>query len=101
MQRLVNLACQFAGRRNHQAVNGIGRVRIAGKHRQQRQQVGCSLSRTRLCHSEHIAVFQNRRDTLSLDRRAFFKTHIIKRIQDIVREFEIFKVGISHGERVK
>ena len=81
---LVYLACQLARWGNDQAVYGVGRVGVALKQSEQRQQVGCRLARTRLGHAKHIVVLKNGRYTLCLYWCALFKPHVVECVEHVV-----------------
>ena len=81
---LVNLLCQFACRSHDDAVDGILGVAAVVEHREYGQQISRCLARTRLGDADEVALVQNLRDTLFLNRCHLLEVHVVQRVEYIV-----------------
>ena len=88
---LVNLLGQFTGRRHDDAVNSILGIVAVIELREDRQQIGSSLARSCLCHTQHVVAIEDLGDTAFLDGGHLVEAHVIKRIEDIVVQICFFK----------
>ena len=91
LHRLVDLLGQFAGGRHDDAVDGILWIVAIVEHREDGQQIGCRLTGSRLCDSQHVVAVENLWDTTFLDRGHVLEMHVVEGIEDVIVQICFFK----------
>ena len=84
LECLVYLLRQLAGRRHDDTIDGVLGIASAIQLGEYGQQIGCRLSGSSLCYSQHITAFEYFRNTVFLNRSTLFEMHIIECIQYVV-----------------
>ena len=88
---LVYLLSEFASGRHDDAVDGILGIIAIVELRENRQQVGCRFTSSRLGYTQHIVAVQNLRDASLLNGRHIFEVHVVKRIENIIVQICFFE----------